>query len=108
MVMAYDSVLVAPPPSPELRSTLRALENPFRGTLRLELTLARAEAVRLEVFDLGGRRLWSRDFGVLGGGTHVLRWDGGDRHGRAAGTGPFWARVRAGSATLRQKVVRVE
>ena len=108
VVMAYDSVRFEPsqPPLPA-RSTLRAITNPFRDALRLDLELARPLPVTLDVFDMGGRRVWSRDYGTLGGGPHQLVWDGSDRHGARAGTGPFWARVRAGSESLGQKVVRV-
>jgi hypothetical protein len=87
---------------------LRALANPFKGALRVELTLPRPAPVSLEVFDARGRRLEDHDYGVLGPGVHVLRWEGDDRRGGRAGAGSFWVRVRAGSQTLKQQVVRVQ
>lgn len=47
-------------------------EQPAHGDPTVAFTLpSRAEA-RLEVFDVGGRRVWSRDLGELAPGAHVV------------------------------------
>ncbi|HET9328648.1 MAG TPA: FlgD immunoglobulin-like domain containing protein [Candidatus Eisenbacteria bacterium] len=108
VVMAYDSIgISAPAPGPS-HISLRAMTNPFRRTLNLELALPASAPVVLEIFDARGRRLSTRNYGVLGPGLHVLTWDGDDRHGARAGAGSFWARVKAGNQHLRQQVVRIE
>ena len=114
-VGAYMDQLGIPRPPPEKpsgppppRMSLRALSNPFRGTLRLELALPSSAPVVLEIYDARGRRLNARNYGVLGPGLHVLSWDGDDRHGARVGAGSFWARVKAGNEHLRQQVVRIE
>jgi flagellar hook assembly protein FlgD len=104
--MAYDSLGLGG--SGGGVRALRALSNPFRGALRLQLTLTAAAPVRLEVYDARGRRVSERDYGVLGAGVHVLGWEGDDRRGSRAGAGSFWVRVKAGSVTYRQQVVRIE
>jgi plastocyanin len=106
VVMAYDSLGLGG--SGGGVRALRALSNPFRGALRLQLTLTAAAPVRLEVYDARGRRVSERDYGVLGAGVHVLGWEGDDRRGSRAGAGSFWVRVKAGSVTYRQQVVRIE
>jgi plastocyanin len=107
VVMAYDSVAIEPIPTSPGRAQLRTLANPFGDVMRLELTLAGAARVTCEVFDAAGRRVWSKDYGVLGGGPTVLTWSGKDGRGSDAGSGPFWVRVRAGGETFRRTVVRV-
>jgi hypothetical protein len=107
VVMAYDSVNVSPGPPLPSRTTLRAVTNPFHDALHLDLELSRTASVNLDVYDLLGRRVWSRAYGTLAPGPHTLTWDGENQRGSSAGTGPFLIRVRAGDETLGQKVVRV-
>jgi hypothetical protein len=52
---------------------LAASASAGRATLRFEL--ASDAPASLALFDVGGRRLWSRDVGGLGAGTHELRID---------------------------------
>jgi plastocyanin len=106
VLMASDSLSFGP--APGTPTAVRALANPFRGTLRIELTLGKSAPVTLEIFDARGRRLSDRDYGVLGPGVHVLEWEGEDRKGGRAGAGSFWARVKAGSERHRLRVVRIQ
>jgi hypothetical protein len=106
VLMASDSLSFGP--APGTPTAVRALANPFRGTLRIELTLGKPAPVTLEIFDARGRRLSDRDYGVLGPGVHVLEWEGEDRKGGRAGAGSFWARVKAGSERHRLRVVRIQ
>jgi hypothetical protein len=61
--------------APELRGVM-ALEsvspNPTRGGVHVALSIARPGAVRLELFDLQGRKLLGRDAGQLSAGRHDL------------------------------------
>ena len=63
----------APSEAP-LRLGIRAT-NPARGALWLRLALPSAEAARLELFDVAGRRVASREVAGLGPGLHRYRWD---------------------------------
>jgi hypothetical protein len=47
--------------------------SPARGAVVLDFTLPDAEPTRLQVFDLAGRRVVSRDVGALGAGRHQLQ-----------------------------------
>ncbi|NOT34367.1 MAG: T9SS type A sorting domain-containing protein [Candidatus Eisenbacteria bacterium] len=49
--------------------------NPSPATPMVAFTLAAAEAARLEVFDVAGRRVMVREVGGLGPGRHALRLD---------------------------------
>jgi hypothetical protein len=81
--------------------------NPFRGALELRLDLRTPAEVRMEVFDVQGRRIADLGFGRLGGGAHKLGWDGRDGSGRDAGTGFLFVRVHAGTRSVVQRMVRV-
>ena len=81
--------------------------NPFHGALELRLDISTPADVRMEVFDVQGRRVADLGFGRLGGGAHKLGWDGRDGSGRDAGAGFFFVRVHAGPRSVVQRMVRV-
>ena len=70
----------------------------------VECTLTRGVPARLELFDVTGRRVWSRDLGALGAGTHRVRAG----EGLALAPGVYAVRLVRGSeaSTVRAVVVR--
>jgi len=111
VLMEADSVLFAPTGVAENigadRLALTPVANPFRGELALRLDLVNPGPVALEIFDVQGRLVLSRDYGILGGGAHRLTWDGRLNSGGSATPGIYWARVGTGRQILVQKVVRL-
>jgi hypothetical protein len=81
--------------------------NPFRAGLDVLLELQRPLPVAIEVFDLAGRLVASRNHGTLGAGTHRVTWDGRMDGGEEAVSGVFWLRVRAGDSAQVRRVVRL-
>lgn len=76
--------------------------NPSRdGRLRLRFALPGAGAARLEVFDVGGRRVAAREVGALGAGSHVATF--GDDAPLPPGL--YLARLTRGSASSSARVV---
>ncbi len=63
---------VTPPAALAPRLALAARPNPVGQVLRAAFTLPDGGPARLELLDLSGRRLLSRDVGALGAGEHVL------------------------------------
>ena len=49
--------------------------NPFNPTTTISFSLASRSAVQLEVFDILGRSVYSRDLGALPSGTHEFEYD---------------------------------
>jgi hypothetical protein len=47
--------------------------NPWIGELAVEFSLSTAGPGSLEMFDMAGRRVWSRDISKLGAGRHTTR-----------------------------------
>jgi len=77
--------------------------NPFnpRTTVRFELTVA--DHIRLEVFDLAGRRVRTLVDGSFAAGRHTAQWDGLDGEGTAVASGMYFFQLRgAGFVETRQ------
>jgi len=79
--------------------------NPFRGTANIRFGLARAGEVRLELFDLAGRRVQTLASGVLGPGPHDVHWDGRDAHGANVRSGVYFVRLTTPSQVFHSRVV---
>ena len=85
---------------PALRLALEgARPNPAVGAVMLAFTLPDVSAARLELFDLSGRRLASREVGARGAGRHVERFDGS-----TLAPGLYWASLTHGGRTLRARI----
>jgi hypothetical protein len=77
--------------------------NPSRSGFAITLTLADASPARLEVLDLAGRRLLTRDLERLGPGRHVVSLD----EAHALPPGVYLLRLwQAGQTRSRRAVVR--
>jgi hypothetical protein len=99
-----EPVAVAPPASTGTAFAIRRIApNPTRGPLDVSLALPVAAPVRLEVFDLQGRRLVAHDAGVLGPGLRNVAFD---RTARLA-PGLYWLSVAQGAARAHSRFVRV-
>ncbi len=90
-----------------VRPKLAILRNPFDGPLDMRIDMAHPTRVTMQVFDVRGRRVAERDFGVIGGGASRLVWNGRDDRGQEVRSGVYWAIVRAGDLEWRRQVVRV-
>lgn len=66
-----------------------AFPNPSRGGATVRFDLARDADVRVQVFDVAGRRVRSLVHGRLGAGPHSLAWNGLDDRGTAVGSGQY-------------------
>ncbi len=70
-----------------------ARPNPFRPATLLPFRLDQAGEVRIEVWDLSGRRVRALIAARLPAGDHRVLWDGRDDAGRAAATGAYFFRM---------------
>jgi hypothetical protein len=85
-----------------------ASPNPFRRDTRLRFGLSRAGAVRLEVFDLAGRRVRALlDERSLPAGTHAVTWDGRDQAGNPVQAGVYLCRIETGGRSESRRIVRL-
>jgi|GEM_PF-5580730 len=70
--------------------------NPFSAGTAIGFTLAAPAVVRLEIYDVGGRRVRTLLSGTMAAGDHQLAWDCRDEAGRRAGSGVYFVKLAAG------------
>src|SRR5690606_15488284 len=80
-----------------------AYPNPFAASTTLRFTTTEQSTIRLEVFDLVGRRVATLVDGPLAPATHTVTLDG---RGLAGGT--YLVRLQAGDQVTTQKLVLVK
>ncbi len=94
--------------TPGLPTSLALLQNspnPFSGSTRLRIGLPAEADVRLDVFDVAGRRVLAREIGRLNAGWRDLAFDGRDERGQPLASGVYFYRVTAGRETMTHKMV---
>ncbi|HOY43911.1 MAG TPA: right-handed parallel beta-helix repeat-containing protein [bacterium] len=81
--------------------------NPFNQSTRIRYALPQPAAVRIEIFDLRGRRIRTLVDRHQAAGEYHLDWDGCDQDGRAAAAGIYFVRIRAAGYTASRKMALV-
>jgi hypothetical protein len=79
--------------------------NPTEGACRAEFALTQDARVRLEVFDVAGRRVARLLDDVVGAGSRTVSWTGEDRHGRVVANGVYFLRLEADGESAARKVL---
>lgn len=84
-----------------------AYPNPFTTTARISFMLAHPGPAKVEVFDLGGRRVAVLASGDLAPGRHEAIWNGRIDRGESVDAGVYLIRLQSGGQTLSTRVVRI-
>ncbi len=79
--------------------------NPFRGTTAIRFELPVGAMVRLEIFDVQGRRLQMLANRYYPAGYHAVRWDQRTSSGAIAGPGVYFYRIEASTFRDRKKTI---
>ena len=79
--------------------------NPFSASTDLRIGLPRASDVRLEIFDVAGRRVVARDVPRMDAGWQRVTFDGRDAHGRPLASGVYFGRITAAGERQTMKMV---
>ncbi len=82
--------------------------NPFNPRTTIRYELAAAGEVRLDVYDLAGRRVRTLVNGRQEAGPQRVVWDGRDDAGRPGATGVYLVRLRTASGDDRRTVTLVK
>jgi hypothetical protein len=88
------------------RRLLSALPNPTRGAADIVFTPTRAGILRLDVFDVAGRRIAELANGRFEGRS-VVRWDGTGRDGTPVPAGVYFVRLKGRDDSATEKLVLV-
>jgi flagellar hook assembly protein FlgD len=83
-----------------------AYPNPFNPDTTIGFSLSEpAGNLRLDVFDLLGRRVITLSVGSLGAGHHQVSWDGRTGEGRESATGIYMYRLTVGTQSIARPMV---
>ena len=100
--------LAVEPAAVRARLALEAVRpNPSNGPATLGFTLPHAGRARLELLDVGGRRVRTLIAGTLAAGPQSATWDGRDDSGQQLPAGLYWARLEADGAVAVRRLARV-
>jgi hypothetical protein len=95
------------PPVPLQAGPVSVHPNPWGDhTHVLWETQGVSDAARIDLFDVGGRRVRSVDLGPLRPGKHQFEWDARDAAGVDLPSGVYYLRMRLGSEVRTARVVR--
>ena len=92
---------------PQPYALLPNYPNPFNPTTHLAFTTPREGRVRLELYDVAGRRVRTLVDEVRPAGRHDVVWNGVDDRGRGLASGIYFARLQAGDFGQTRKLTLV-
>jgi cytochrome c peroxidase len=104
------AVAVTPPPAPDGPVRLHAAQpNPFTTRTSVRFDLAQAARLRLDVYDVTGRRVRELARQPLAmPGSYVVAWDGTADDGHAVGAGVYFVRLETDRGARSTRVTRIE
>lgn len=98
-------VRVDPSNANPVRTGLRAIREVTPERVDIRYAVGASAAVRIDIFDIAGRRVHSMERGVEQAGEHVAGWDRTDAAGRPVARGVYALHLRVGSESFVRKVV---
>lgn len=84
-----------------------AYPNPFNPSTIIAFDLPETQHVKLEVFDVSGRKLLTLVDQTMNAGRHQVSWDGKDPHGNPASSGVYLYQLKAGGQRLVKKMMLI-
>jgi hypothetical protein len=82
------------------RIFLRAAPNPFVSATDISYQLSSTALVRLDVYDIAGKKVKRLVESRQVAGLYSMQWDGIDAFGRAVGNGVYFVRLELGEETI--------
>jgi flagellar hook assembly protein FlgD len=92
-------------PIPQYFTALQNYPNPFNPSTNISFTLPSAQQVRLEVFDILGRRVRMLADQRFEAGQHTITWDGNNQNRAEAPSGVYFYRLSGDGIDEARKMV---
>jgi hypothetical protein len=89
-------------------TVLQGVPNPFSSTVRIGFGIPAAGVVKIEVYDVAGRRLATLLDGEQSPGFHSVIWDGRTAQGERVAPGVYFTRVRYNGKSDVKKMIVME
>jgi len=80
---------------PTIHLDVDAYPNPFKGATRVRFDLPEGAGVRIEIFDVSGRRIRTLLDGWVAKGSHEVNWNGRGEGGVDLPRGVYFCRIRS-------------
>jgi hypothetical protein len=83
--------------------------NPSKGEVIIRFSLAKAEEVRVVIYDINGREVWSKEMreGETRSGINNVRWDGRNEQGLEVGNGIYIYSVMTKEKKITKKIALI-
>ncbi|MGA7305094.1 MAG: beta-propeller fold lactonase family protein [Rhodothermales bacterium] len=102
-----DVTATEPPTTPAQRFSLSSLyPSPFSKDVGFEYTATEPAAARLDIFDVSGRLVSTRDLGWSATGVNRHSWDGRNGAGVDAPPGLYFLRLQVGDRVATARVIK--
>ena len=82
--------------------------NPFNPSTRIDFTVPRTGPIRIEIFNILGRKVRTLQDGVVEIGEHTITWDGTDDSGEDVASGLYLYRLESGTVVETRKMVKLK
>ena len=79
--------------------------NPVQMTTSIAFALPQAARVKLDIFDIGGRKVRELASGAMSAGRHTVQWDRSDERGRIVQPGVYYTRLEVDGKSYQRKIV---
>ncbi|RKZ32448.1 hypothetical protein DRQ33_05900 [bacterium] len=79
--------------------------NPFNTRCQIKIELPKDEQVNLEIYDINGKNIYSKNFGELCEGLHNFNWNGETEYGEPLPSGIYFIKIKIGTKNKITKVI---
>jgi len=114
MSTADEHIVCAPNPKivvsrlPDRVALLPNKPNPFNASTEIAFQLPAEQDVRVEIYDIFGRRIRTLFDGKAHAGTNKLVWHGNDEAGNTVASGVYFVRLRTQDKELTRKITFIK
>lgn len=93
------------PQMPDKFAISGAIPNPFNANALFDLQIPVDANIRLEVYNMLGKRVRTLYSGRIGAGYHKIMWDGRDEHGKDCSSGLYLVRFSCPQGNITKKAL---
>jgi len=104
----YSIRLGSPAIQPKVFELAQNYPNPFNSRTVIKINLAQEAEVKLEIFNLLGRRVKTLLHQKLTAGSYNLIWDGSDNNDEELASGPYFYRLDLGGLFQSKKMLLIK
>jgi len=111
VLVGLTSAVAEPPPFGRGANQIHLFQNypnPFNGETIIHYSIPLVDRVRLEIFDIRGKKMTSLFDGMKASGSHSAIWDGKDVLGNTVTSGIYLCRIQAGSHNRTMRILLIK